>query len=137
MLIGLTLSAQTTVSVLHTPQNKGWGMRLDQQEGNYGLYASFSYGDYEYRYDYIKDFTRLAIGATKHSELSYVGIGVAYNYFGETNLQPGSRALIPVSIEMCTGTKINRFTFGLAVDVVNFNIGLTAGFKFNKQSEAL
>ncbi len=133
MLIGIILSAQTSVSVLYSPQDAGKGLRIDQQETTYGIYGSVAYGNYKSIYGYAKDHYRMAVGATKHSEQSYVGIGVAYCRFGDTDLPAASKALIPVTIELCGGVKIGRLICGLAVDVVKFSAGVNFGFNFGNK----
>lgn len=133
MLIGIILSAQTSVSVLYSPQDAGKGLRIDQQENTYGIYGSVAYGNYKSIYGYAKDHYRMVVGATKHSEQSYIGIGVAYSRFGETDLPVASKALIPVTIELCGGVKIGRLICGLAVDVVKFSAGVNFGFNFGSE----
>lgn len=133
MLMAAVLSAQTSVSVLYSPQDAGKGLRIDQQENTYGLYGSVAYGNYKSIYGYAKDHYRMTVGATKHSEQSYVGIGVAYSRFGETDLPVASKALIPVTIELCGGVKIGRLICGLAVDVVKYSAGVNVGFNFGNK----
>lgn len=133
MLMAAVLSAQTSVSVLYSPQDNGKGLRIDQQENTYGIYGSVAYGNYKSIYGYAKDHYRMVVGATKHSEQSYVGIGVAYCRFGDTDLPAASKALIPVTIELCGGVKIGRLICGLAVDVVKFSAGVNFGFNFGSE----
>ena len=135
LIIGISLSAQTSVSILYSPQDAGKGLRIDQQENTYGLYGSVAYGNYKSIYGYAKDHYRMVVGATKHllPEQSYVGIGVAYSRFGETDLPAASKALIPVTIELCGGVKIGRLICGLAVDVVKFSAGVNFGFMFGNK----
>jgi len=129
LLISFTASAQTSLSVLYTPQDRGVGLRADQQIEDYGLYSSLSYGNYIYPEAYVKDHLRLTVGATKYLEYSYVGAGMSVNRYGDYKFSGKTinRALLPVSLELCAGIRIERYIVGLAVDLLKYDIGINVG----------
>jgi hypothetical protein len=109
--------------------DRGVGLRADKQIEDYGLYSSLSYGNYIYPEDYVKDHFRLTIGATKYLEYSYIGAGMSINRYGEYKFSGRTidRALLPVSLELCAGIRIDRYVFGLAVDLLKYDIGINVG----------
>jgi hypothetical protein len=129
LLVSFTASAQTSLSVLYTPQDRGVGLRADQQIEDYGLYSSLSYGNYIYPEAYVKDHLRLTVGATKYLEYSYVGAGMSVNRYGDYKFSGKTinRALLPVSLELCAGIRIERYIVGLAVDLLKYDIGINVG----------
>jgi hypothetical protein len=129
LLVSFTASAQTSLSLLYTPQDRGVGLRTDKQIDDYGLYSSVSYGNYIYPEAYIKDHFRLVIGGTKYIDRSYVGAGVGVNTYGDYHFEGETvqRALLPVSLELCAGIRIERVVVGLAVDLLKYDIGINVG----------
>lgn len=129
LLVSFTASAQTSLSVLYTPQDRGIGLRADKQIEDYGLYSSVSYGNYIYPEAYVKDHFRLTVGATKYLDHSYVGAGMSINRYGDYKFSGKTidRALLPVSLELCAGIRIERYIVGLAVDLLKYDIGINIG----------
>ena len=129
LLVSFTASAQTSLSVLYTPQDRGVGLRADKQIEDYGLYSSVSYGNYIYPEAFVKDHFRLTVGATKYLDHSYVGAGMSINRYGDYKFSGKTidRALLPVSLELCAGIRIERMVFGLAVGLLKYDIGINIG----------
>ena len=133
-LIVISASAQTSLSILYTPMDRGFGLRADRKIEGYGLYSSASYGNYKYPEAYVNDHFRLTIGAVKYLDYSYVGAGISYNSYGDYQFSGETidRALIPVSMELCSGVRIGNMIFGLAVDLLKYDIGINIGIVLNK-----
>ena len=129
LLVSFTASAQTSLSLLYTPQDRGVGLRTDKQIDDYGLYSSVSYGNYIYPEAFVKDHFRLTVGATKYLDHSYVGAGMSINRYGDYKFSGKTidRALLPVSLELCAGIRIERYIVGLAVDLLKYDIGINIG----------
>jgi hypothetical protein len=134
LLVSFTASAQTSLSLLYTPQDRGIGLRADKQIEDYGLYSSVSYGNYIYPEAYVKDHFRLVVGATKQLKESYIGTGISINRYGDYHFEGKTvqRAIIPVSLEVCAGIRIERYIIGLAVDLLKYDIGINVGIVLNK-----
>ena len=128
-LIAVSAPAQTAISVLYTPMDRGVGLRVDKQIEDYGLYSSVSYGNYKYAEAFVNDHFRLTAGAVKYLDYSYVGAGISYNSYGDYQFLGKiiDRALIPVSLELCSGVRIGNMIFGLAVDLLKYDIGINIG----------
>ena len=128
-LIAVSVPAQTAISVLYTPMDRGVGLRADRQIEGYGLYSSVSYGNYKYPEAFVNDHFRLTAGALKYLDYSYVGAGISYNSHGDYQFsgETVDRALIPVSLELCSGVMIGNMIFGLAVDLLKYDIGINVG----------
>lgn len=137
LMIGLigSLKAQNVVYVSLQPTDLGIGLRYDRQINEFGVYVSFSKGEYKlYNEGYIKDHIKASIGAmvysTQHS--SFITMGINYHHYGKHYLPSlyGINTLSPVSIELGVGTFLNRFTVALRMDIIKWESSLDFGFKF-------
>lgn len=131
LLLPAPMLAQTTLSGLFLPIENGIGLRLDRKYSDLGVYAALSYGNYNYKPNYVKNHFKLTVGGIKYLEYSYVGAGMSYNYYGSyffTDNISKHKVLIPISMELCAGIKINRFVCGLSVDIIKYDIALNFGY---------
>ena len=126
LLLPAPMLAQTTLSGVFIPIENGIGIRVDQKYSDLGAYCSLSYGNYTYKPNFVKNHLKLTVGGIKYLEYSYVGAGLSGNYYGGYSLTNVNkqRILIPISMELCCGVKIDRFVWGLSVDIIKYDIAL-------------
>lgn len=130
LLLPAPLLAQTTLSGIFLPIENGIGIRVDQKYSDLGAYFSLTYGNYDYKPNYVKNHFKMTVGGIKYLEYSYVGAGLSGNYYGGYSLTNVNkqRILVPVSMELCAGVKIDRFVCGLSVDIIKYDIALNFGY---------
>jgi hypothetical protein len=138
-------SYSNTVYFSMQPRDLGIGFRYDHEFKNFGLYTSLTKGrykfdNYNYSDDYIKNHVKATIGVIFNGmkfdqgrEYVNFNLGLSYHTYGERKLEStdiDARVYKPVSFEIGTLFKVNRFAFAARTDILKWEVCFDLGLSF-------
>jgi len=130
---------RASLSGVYAPQDRAIGIKAGYNFGMYGLYFSYSHGnyfgfDYQDQPFYIKNHNRWSGGFMIFSGTSYLSVGLVRHSFGDMDntgfLNP--RAFERVSAEFGVGCCINRFISGFRFDPFKWTGRVEVGIRILK-----
>lgn len=135
ILLAVNLCAQSTVSIVLQPTDRGLGIKFDRQQGNIGVYTAITSGSYDNPCGIIiKEHFKTSLGLMIHLPKygSFVSIGGNYNLYSgyDSDIHVSNRVFMPVSLELGCGWRLGRITPALRMDVLKWESSIDIGFMF-------
>ena len=147
-LIGTIAQGQNTIYLVFQPADLGLGARVDHQfnGSRLGLYSSLSWGNYKIvPDDYIKNHVKASAGGILYgtetsfilAPWSFVSCGLNYHTYGARKLSGqmingkiifDNSIFDPLSFELGAGTRLDRVTLALCVDMIKWDVGINFGY---------
>ena len=129
-----SLKAQTTIYASLAPADLGFGYRVDNRIGAFGLYTAVNTGSYKFTDDwFIKDHIKIAIGGLYYTRSkSFFSFGISTHSYGEVKAPYDMpyMATMPFSCEIGTGVYFKRFSPAIRIDPLKRDVALDFGIKF-------
>jgi len=130
---------QTTFYATVSTPDFGLGGRIDQQIGDFGLYAVTTKGNYRFHDGiYINDHWKYSVGGIRYLKSnpeattdSFLTCGLCYHTYGEKAFPDGyikTSIFTPVSVDVGVGIRIeDRFSSALLLDILKWDVAISFG----------
>ena len=140
VLCGCMAQGQTAIYTSISTPDFGLGGRIDQQLGEFGLYANVTKGNYQFHDGiYIKDHWKVSFGGLRYlgeeddpATDSFISVGLCHHTYGEKAFPDGfinTSIFTPISVDLGVGIRINkRFVSALLVDIIKWDVAISFGY---------